>query len=508
MFTPPLPGWLACAGFALKRVTDLLERLVPQARAEVWSSVWVWIQFLEEVNIKRPPAASSLMRLVFMDTIIGFWDDPHTRPSVESQGRIHEFLTAGWVSTFNFPYVASTLIPGVSRFVLSITDMGNATHVRELIAGSGGSNNDLASLIVKHLRKVIPRRDSVLTQNDGVALLAALKIAEYAPLSEFLASHGFVDVICTTLCALCGPEMTSRPLLLPLPLPPMVFEQLLIHLDVFPRMTRLKEALDGGILRAIVLSASRPIVADYQKHLQALLGSILPQGLVYHSVLTRLRAALDDAKPLTRNREFRNSVFFGMWQDFVRAATDRLDLLAKFDRGEIGQTRACGHIECTSPMKTDDDLMRCARCRSSFYCSKECQSQDWAAGHRKLCRSLLKREDELAYLSTEVKFLRTILNHDYAHARPDVAAKHTKALETHPDALCGVIFDYRQGPTGQIECGPLPADSELTRLFGARVERSGGRLELHVMVLNVGKARTEWLALPMRVGGETFGATH
>ncbi|KAJ7620437.1 hypothetical protein FB45DRAFT_1062697 [Roridomyces roridus] len=499
---PWLPDRLACALLGLKGLGRLERHLAPEAREEVWASVWLWIQFLEGVNLKRTPKlqpSSDDMRFIFVRIIIPFTPQPKspTLSSFMSQPRMRELMSAGWAAALNLRGIPRIFLGAICTVVAANSDMADGAQVRDVVASAGGTMDDLASLIVRSMRRLVPSRSSA--QPDavlfriGLMIIPLLGFVHDLPLKEHLVSHGSVDVICTVLCVWSTAAELQMMMVVPLMMP-----WLLNHMEVFPYFTRVKEALEGGLLRAIVLSAGRKEASYFEEQLETLLGSVLPQSLVYHSVLASLRAALDEAEPLTHNDAFRKSKFFTMWQDFVRLATDRLELLAKFDRGEIGQTRACDTIECTSPIKAEDDLKRCSECHSAFYCSRECQIQEWAH-HKKLCPSLLERENELAYLASEVKFLRAVLNHDYEHARADVVAKRSKALETHPDAV--VIFDYRHGLTVQIECGVAPAevDRELIEYYGDRVNRSGERLEMHVMALNVGKDRTEWLVLPMCV---------
>ncbi|KAJ7613193.1 hypothetical protein FB45DRAFT_874717 [Roridomyces roridus] len=123
---------------------------------------------------------------------------------------------------------------------------------------------------------------------------------------------------------------------------------------------------------------------------------------------------------------------------------------------------------------------------------------------------------KIAYLSSELKFLRAVMNHDYENACTEGSAEHIKALKRHAnsvnadDARCSVvIFNYRQGLTVQFMGMPVfGTDAEFTRHHGARAASSGGRLQLHAMALYGGDGWTQWLVLPMRVEVGGLEVTH
>ena len=45
--------------------------------------------------------------------------------------------------------------------------------------------------------------------------------------------------------------------------------------------------------------------------------------------------------------------------------------------------RVCSH--CSTQASESNHLMTCARCKSAFYCSRNCQRAHWKAGHKKIC---------------------------------------------------------------------------------------------------------------------------
>ncbi|KAI0103391.1 hypothetical protein F4814DRAFT_95990 [Daldinia grandis] len=53
-----------------------------------------------------------------------------------------------------------------------------------------------------------------------------------------------------------------------------------------------------------------------------------------------------------------------------------------------GEQMVCGHYNCPhSRTFAQKDLKACASCQSVFYCSKECQRQDWTKRHKPLCQA-------------------------------------------------------------------------------------------------------------------------
>ena len=49
------------------------------------------------------------------------------------------------------------------------------------------------------------------------------------------------------------------------------------------------------------------------------------------------------------------------------------------------------HPEAADEPSLVDTLLRCAQCKETTYCSRQCQSLDWKAGHRCECKKLYPR---------------------------------------------------------------------------------------------------------------------
>ncbi|KAJ6479491.1 hypothetical protein C8R47DRAFT_1322689 [Mycena vitilis] len=456
---------------ALKGISDLQEHLVSRAHGEVWVSAWAWIRFFEECEKCRPcetGTATSDLHLLYLETILSLSQDTETLLTIISTPGVRLLFSKGWVVAVGRLQTSDKLILQLNEFLLG-TNPKNPRNLEELIEGAGGTPNDFASLLVSHIRLAAPHRDHTLSDQDGLALL---------PIFVFLHDVGLMD----------------GPLRGPLRSYSASFAILVAHIMAHPGFPAVQQALAAGLLRAILVCTSRRMPhLDFGLHL--LLRDILPKSLVYHSVLSVTQAALDDAKDLANTREFRASPFVQEWNNFVEVATERLVVMERYNNGKLGAWRACDHLECGA-MRKDDTLLRCAACHNAFYCSKECQVTDWTDGHRKLCKTDVNRPQEITPQLTfrDRDFLRALLHHDYEAARAEVLALQIGCLRRTPNDLCFVKFDYRAGRVA-IEAAPslgeLPATNQQGRpdklgLCG-RAARSGGRMELHVMLVGEGE---------------------
>ncbi|KAJ6471726.1 hypothetical protein C8R47DRAFT_742306 [Mycena vitilis] len=159
--------------------------------------------------------------------------------------------------------------------------------------------------------------------------------------------------------------------------------------------------------------------------------------------------------------------------------------------------RACDNIECTT-IAPNVHFRRCSRCRSSYYCSYECQQLDWrTGGHREHCtRDSPHRLCESQNFNVrERSFLRdALLKHDYEAAKySTIYPQEVIFMAAHPDEQLFTFFDYTNGPVsieihstaGAFAQGFFSGDAEW-RHDVARAARSGGRMQLDVMSMRAG----------------------
>ncbi|KAJ7660275.1 hypothetical protein DFH06DRAFT_1401716 [Mycena polygramma] len=501
------------ANLATRDIPDLRQHLVSRAHGEVWSAAWAWIRFLEECEKCRPGetrTATNDLHLLYLGTILSLSQDTEILPTIISTPGVRVLFSKGWVVAVNRLQTSDKLMLQLVKFLLR-TNPRDPPNLEELIEGAGGSPNNFASLLVNHIRLPAPHRDHALSDQDGLALLPIFVFIHDVglmdgPLRSPLVESGLIKCVITALCTLCGNTITLTAELLPAS-----FAVLVAHMMAHPGFPAMKEALAAGLLRILVCANRRMPHLDFGLHL--LLRDILPKSLVYHSVLSVIQAALDDTKYLANTPEFRASPFFQEWINFVEVATERLVVMEQYNSGKLGSRRACDHLECGA-MRKDDTLLRCAACHNVFYCSKECQVADWKGRHRKLCKTDANRPHEGAPQLTfrDRDFLRALLHHDYEAARVEVLALQIACLRRTPNDVCFVKFDYRAGRVA-IEAAPsqaeftMPSQGRSERSgpgICARAARSGGRMELHVMVVGEGE-RVREHCIPLR---SAHGAVH
>ncbi|KAJ7175764.1 hypothetical protein C8R46DRAFT_68804 [Mycena filopes] len=486
------------AMFALKGLSELEEHLVSRACSEIWPSAWTWIQFLNDCD-KRPGAttiSSSELELAYL-IISDLCKDSQTLSTITATPGVRAYIVKGWNAAVEHLQFRERRFRNLTEFLLHNV---NAKDLQELVQGAGGTAN-LAFIMVKYMRCAIPHKDHTVETHDVGALLFTCTFLQKiglmdGPLTNSLLTNGIIECATIALCALLASPVMEPLTDLSIPLSIGV---IITHISTFPGFPWVAEALKAGLLRAIVLCVSRrmPIIAVPLDFLfENLFGS-----LVYHSVLSHLGPALDDAQDLANTPEFRASPFVRRWDNFVALAMERLTVLERYNSGELGKLRACDNLKC-GVMRKDPSLLGCAACNNAFYCSQDCQAADWKAEHRKLCPAAANRPHEncpdLTFLNRD--FLRALLHHDYEANRPKILGLQVAFLRRNAFGTSCIKFDYRNGcaeieiiPGGTPGSGP-PGAAE----YALRAARGGGRIELHVMVVDEGRQRARGHLISLR----------
>ncbi|KAJ6536966.1 hypothetical protein B0H19DRAFT_380169 [Mycena capillaripes] len=518
------------AAYSLQAITMLHD--APQdVYPELWSRAWPWMQFLHTYHehLLALPVKKQLYA-TFTGVIVHFQISDNGLRLVASTPGIRAVMGAAW----------DVLIDGndaepmrkVSFFINY--DLGsNFWSVGQYLEGSGGGIDHLASMIVKQLQHAAVDARTPMSKPDSLHFSAAttfilrlrkgfsgpsckgivVSIARAKEFSEQLDAaairHGIVPTLVAGICSLALAPSAHRNGL----------ELLTYALNIVagysttaPGRLRICEALQAGILRAVVLVASAGLHSDeLYRQLDFILASMLPSYMVYRSILLQMPTFFADVEQLVKAETFNISPLLASWQRFHALVQERLAFLARFDSTPCVLYKGCDNMEC-GQISLKAELRRCSTCLDLYYCSKQCQKVDWRAGHRDACRrfaGLRRLPEEMQCSLQDRAFLRALLHHDYLIHRQQVYTKQISAWAEETSQLCYIVFNYMKGPVSIVlrpwESGILDHPQDwVTRHHnhGCRAAKSRRLLEVHLMAIPNG-TKTHWKIIPMRhIGSE------
>ncbi|KAL0064196.1 hypothetical protein AAF712_008918 [Marasmius tenuissimus] len=106
---------------------------------------------------------------------------------------------------------------------------------------------------------------------------------------------------------------------------------------------------------------------------------------------------------------------------------------------QICDSAKCAKLDCCFDLKTSATyrFMRCSRCQSSVYCSKECQKDDWIDGHKRACRIIQQNIKGGIYPRVpgnfEMKFAQQQLTVDYEGLQARICQLRREFVVRHPN---------------------------------------------------------------------------
>ncbi|KAJ7684196.1 hypothetical protein DFH06DRAFT_1476 [Mycena polygramma] len=411
----------------------------------------------------------------------------------------------------------------ILHFLTEYLDVGDHDNLEEFVDAAGGSFDQFAILLLDKINRIVSdSQPTGLSQNDITSFRFLLsmvvhiemkttshahRVATMGPLVAAFVPHGGARAFTALALALARSKFASdfqagtR----------FVFEKCIMILSQLFTAPgghmHLSEALECGLLAAVVSAAKSPFADAVHSQSSSLILHVLQPFTVYHSVLSKMTGALLDAAADERAPVFKSSQLFPLWSVLRQLAKERLDVL-KYFRTRESEYKACDNDEC-GQMSHKRDFKRCGGCQSLYYCSAACQAHDWHhGGHAEHCtayrascfsasfftvtgsRQLRRFVDEHTEFGTRDRsFLRALLHYEYCfHKVHQIHLEEIKFMHSRPDTPYFILFDYRLAfaqisvkaiaEADEIELGPNGHHNV------ARAERSGGRIQLHVMRLH------------------------
>ncbi|KAJ7164474.1 hypothetical protein C8R46DRAFT_1193101 [Mycena filopes] len=475
--------------FVSIQALESYPNLPPDLYPIFWPRVWTWIDFLDTHHFCMGGTHTSLSgqsanRVHFLQEIWRFRAQETTTELVNSTSGVWTMVARLWARCVDGALFGSPMANVVCHFIASPI---SAAGFDEVVEALGGTQRDLATVVVQHFTTVTCDPRYPLTPGNLSDLRCVLVLMAEATRHGLLSRTEFAakrlaNALVKTSCALQGiPGVEAANLLrLTWNLLRWAVTENVLH-EWIPA------ALKAGLLRAIVACATHSAAATDIPDFRQILTRDLPPSLVYRRVLRRLVKSIHEVK----KDSLQASAIYDEWTAFLILAKERL---AIFNASQPPVLLACDNMECGA-IDERRRFRACSGCRGRCYCSPACQRSDWeTGGHKATCKTLsAERFEELS--NRDLHFLRTLLHHDYRAARREIWLQQLAFTRAHPGTGFYTRFDYSRG-RATVHVLSIATAHHLP----VQAAASGGRMEQHLMFVSAGSvARARWF--PLRSSG-------
>ncbi|KAF7309335.1 MYND-type domain-containing protein [Mycena indigotica] len=334
----------------------------------------------------------------------------------------------------------------------------------EIVASVGSDHDTVAKIIVERLRRVInttPFPADVV----GVFLLILVGLVAHPQhsLTFFvLLDHNAIWVVTRALDmaaeALQSANVSdSRLSLLTCVGSALIFLRAgLVELEP-PKLV--SQSIDAGLLHSIcILSVEldKPdVAASLRNDLRAILGTILPQSMMFLSVIKIMKREHRDIDPDLVDLTIGQSYLTREWYTWILLLLNRSQI-AKLPKEIKGVRRiGCDNPACGKTGRRKE-LLRCSGCLYVYYCSKACQKAAWK-NHKPMCR--LKKDAHATrnqvgfrtlFTEQDARFLReTVSTESHIHFHHlKKLAQRTKPNEPVENHVIGIDYTNPKYPAG------------------------------------------------------------
>ncbi|KAJ6463032.1 hypothetical protein C8R47DRAFT_84729 [Mycena vitilis] len=484
----PEANALAMLAMAMRSITILVDvREIPVGvYPELWPRIWTWMQcILLYRRFLSPPITEDALRAKFLNLLRPWIQDDQITDLIHETPGVHSFVARTWAG---LPHIST---PGFIATRMAVYDFIFTTSARpadleELIEGAGGSADNLAKLLVSHIKMNCEGSTSL----DDVQLLSLSYIIVFirvGVVKQTLSIHsllgaGLVGALTAALFPLSGDEMRKQV--------ESATEVTLEHCVEFlsdcvcteAGYPRLPEALDAGLLRAIVKLARMNPSGNILWNLQQFLCAHLPGGMVYYPVVAAIQSSIPPVEETPDADRFGKSPIFRDWLACLDLACERSLVFGLLHSPAYESIRFCNNylLKCRT-IKKRSDMKRCSGCSRAYYCSLECQSFAWKhGGHRAFCAlqphspppnrvHFPRRRDDA--------FMRLLILHHYQTNKFDILLKQLNFIHTQQSTKFCTVFDFMSG-SGETRVVELEGSSSKTSAL--QISSNG----IHRVVIN------------------------
>ncbi|KAJ6537401.1 hypothetical protein DFH09DRAFT_1400612 [Mycena vulgaris] len=440
---------------ALRAVSEMLAARVvpPPAYADLWHRLYRWIIFFHLYCEVIPDMDLPATYHAIATTILDLHRHDSMSAAVNKAADVRCIVADYWAkSVRGVLSIETELVAAILGFLFDLDyseETEDETKLPEILVGIGGSESDLAYLLVKQSNDIIGRpvnyhtgsfnivnsviqaqssygdslRAGLLAHGGAKALIDAIFYAEEArPHFPLAAERVYVGLIC-----------------------------LLGHFESDAGAVWISRALSAGLLRLIVvLGRSRKSEREEPWRtysiLQRFLIQALPESVVHYKIARKIKDELPVALAIASSAPFAKCVIATLWTEFAELVQERLRALEFFMEKRLMSVSACANIQCG---KTGERraFRKCAGCGLACYCSPECQMTDWEAAHRGSCRALKSTGPANA---RERDYLRAILqsNFESPEIRTAVLKQQARFMYTNPGVDFVTVYDFTRNAKG------------------------------------------------------------
>ncbi|PBK70373.1 hypothetical protein ARMSODRAFT_955858 [Armillaria solidipes] len=318
-------------------------------------------------------------------------------------------------------------------------------------------------------RVVVSERDPEADYDAGIMFLVISTMCSRSFTRAFISCHS-VPWICRRLASIAVKEEEDA-------VYAKLFQVSLVYLQrAFKEGAgRIIEGLDADVIPMLLKVQSRLEADDREAALVSLLHLITSYTL-YRNVLTKLWKAvyMADLGPAISEA----GPIGDAWTILKEITETRWEILKDYMASGRELTK-CSYPACPHPdVGPKRTLRRCEGCHFEYYCSKECQKQDWRDGHKDVCRMLQNcLRDGLPMLMSkrERHFAYAIIEKDIQdNAQLIEELKSEKRRDTGGPVVLLTVTDYTSVPRKLY----IRTDEEFRRSENLPVEKWDAALKL------------------------------
>ncbi|KAJ7433075.1 hypothetical protein B0H11DRAFT_2377101 [Mycena galericulata] len=471
----------------------------------LWQRIWSWVHFLashNEIILPLIPLSEVDAYSLYMRSILEFLTNTTEVPLASFPLGIRMFCGRAWRITLPpIPGRNTMAHSDVVRFLGNDTESGRPSNFKEYLEGVG-TVNDFAALIIRHIHHAMPDGTPIFLhfQLSGMLRMLVDRNDHSGPLHKALLDHGIVHWTTKLICHFANSLAEET-----VDLVAMCFTLLQRAFDAFSSYPAVTDALESNGFITLISRCAQRQGTHWNHYIRRLVQTVLPRSMVSYQVVRELSRCRTDGQRLLPVLDFQDAELSADWEHFNTLATETISTLQAYDSGAYQAIRACDNMQCGRLCRRDE-IKRCSSCHQTNYCSVECQSIDWRVdGHRAICQRLRPlRLAEYALPSTrDNSFLHALIHRFHEVHIVAWCIEKVNFMYLHPGVPFYVLCDCTRGPAIMVlhACAQPPPDPARSDASAAqwedqvaRMVRSGGRMDIAVVLVAVGTRKVRRMA--------------